>query len=175
MIRRIAVAAAVTVAAVLGASSALADDTAPPAPTLVENVSWKITWKQCGDLPTGVVIKGKGTKRVWDTSSTDANGVTYFSEVAVITGTATDNRGGRYRFDYHDSVTTSHTTTPYVALLVDHFDLVSVGAFGTGLHTFFMANVTVTSEDPFQATFTPILKNGDPLDFKTMTPHCDPL
>jgi len=174
MLKRFLVVAVLGMCAAVAATGALADDTSPPLPE-VKKVSFTITAKQCPDLPQGVTVKGSGTSRKYTTFSTDANGVNHYYEVTAVTGTATDNRGGRYRIDYHASFSASYTTTPYVAVLTDHFDLVPRGAFGGGLHTFFVANVTVRSEDPFEATFDPIVVHGDPLDFKTLKPHCDPL
>ena len=175
MLRRLGVVALAIATVALPAASALADDTTPPAPSEVKKVSFTITAKQCPDLPQGVTIKGKGTSRKWESASVDAGGITHYFAVTSVTGTATDNKGGRYRFDYHDDWSTSHTTVPYVALLSDHFDLVPLGAFGGGLHTFFVANVTVKSEDPFDAVFEPTFLRGDPLDFTTFKPHCDPI
>ena len=175
MLRRLAAVALAMLSVALPAAGALADDATPPAPTAVKKVSFTITAKQCPDLPQGVTIKGAGTSRKWESASVDAAGMTHYSAVTIVTGTATDNKGGRYRFDYHDSFSTSHTTVPYVALLTDHFDLVPRGAFGGGLHTFFVANVTVKSEDPFDAAFEPTYVQGDPTDFTTLKAHCDPI
>ena len=175
MLRRLGVVALAMLTVGLPAAGALADDATPPAPTAVKKVSFTITAKQCPDLPQGVTIKGAGTSRKWESASVDAGGMTHYFAVTAVHGTATDNRGGRYTFDYHDDWSTSHTTVPYVALLTDHFDLVPKGAFGGGLHTFFVANVTVNSEDPFDAVFEPTFLRGDPVDFKTLKPHCDPI
>ena len=160
----------------LGSAGALADNPPTrPAPTEVKKVSFTLTSKQCSALPQGVTIKGAGTSRKFETFTQAADGTMHYNEVTVISGAATDNKGGRYWFDYHDDFSTAHTAVPYVALVTDHFDLVSRGAFTTGLHTFFVAEVTVTSEDPFQATFKPTFVLGDPLDFATLASHCDPL
>jgi hypothetical protein len=175
MFRRAIVSAAAALSLGLGATGALADDGSAPTPAEVKKVSFTITSKQCADLPQGVTIKGSGTSRKYTTFTTDASGVNHYFESVFITGTATDNRGGRYRFDYHHAWSSSSTTPPYVAFFTDHFDIVPRGAFGGGLHTFFAANVTVKSEDPFEAVFDPIVVHGDPTDFKTLKSHCDPL
>lgn len=167
-------ASALVLALGFGAAGAAADDAVPPVPE-VKKVSFTLTSKQCADVPRGVTIKGSGTERKYVTFTTDANGVGHYFESVFSTGTATDNRGGKYRWDYHHAWSSSATTPPYVAFLTDHFDLVPRGAFGGGLHTFFAANVTVTSEEPFEAVFEPIVVHGDPTDFETLKPHCDPL
>jgi hypothetical protein len=160
----------------VSAGGALADaPPGPPTPVAVEKVSFALTSKQCRTLPSGVTVKGSGTKRTWATSSTDANGVTHDSRVSVISGPATDNKGGRYWFDYHDTFNASHTSPPYVALVTDHFDLVKRGNLAGVVHAVFVGELTVTSENPPNATLKPTFTLGDPLDFATFTPHCDPL
>jgi hypothetical protein len=176
MLRRLTITALVAVPFTLSTAGALADGPpAPPTPVKVEAVSFTMTSQQCSELPKGVTVKGSGTKRTWATSSTDANGVTHDSSVSVISGAATDNKGGKYWFDYHDSYNASHTAPPYVALLTDHFDLVKRGSLAGIVHAMFVGELTVTSEDPFTATFKPTFALGDPLEFATFTPHCDPV
>jgi hypothetical protein len=176
MRRRFIIPALVALPLTLSAAGALADASpAPPTPVAVEKVSFTMTSKQCRALPQGVTVKGSGTKRTWATSSTDASGVTHDSSVSVISGPATDNKGGRYWFDYHDSFNASYTTLPYVALLTDHFDLVKRANLAGIVHAVFVGELTVTSENPPDATLKPTFALGDPLDFATFTPHCDPL
>ncbi len=176
MVRRFMIPALVVVPLMLSAAGALAQaPPAPPTPVSVEPVSFTMTSKQCRALPQGVTVKGSGTKRTWFTSSTDANGVTHDSSVSTITGAATDNKGGKYWFDYHDTYNASHTTLPYVALVTDHFDLVKRGSLAGIVHAVFVAEATVTSENPPAATFKPTFAIGDPIDFATFAPHCDPV
>jgi hypothetical protein len=176
MLRRFTIAALVAVPLTLSTASALADGPpAPPTPANIEAVSFTMTSQQCSQLPAGVTVKGSGTKRTWLTSSTDANGVTHDSSVSIISGAATDNKGGKYWFDYHDSYNVSHTAPPYVALLTDHFDLVKKGSLAGVVHAMFVGELTVTSEEPFTATLKPTFALGNPLDFATFTPHCDPV
>jgi hypothetical protein len=41
------------------------------------------------------------------------------------------------------------------------------------VHAFFIANMSVAANG--DATFTPTVTVGDPLDFTTLALHCDPL
>src|SRR5260221_2930493 len=100
MLRRFIVTALVALPFTLATAGALADGSppVPPTPVNIEAVSFTMTSAQCSALPKGVTVKGSGTKRTWATSSTDANGVTHDSSVSIISGAATDNKGGKYWF-----------------------------------------------------------------------------
>src|SRR5437660_2808023 len=121
MSKRILFAGVVVLGLISWTASALASGSQPK--VTVRKVHFTLTAKQCSRLPAGVVVRGSGVSRAVDDTSVDENGVTHFSEVVSMWGTARDNKGGRYRFDYDDAFTTVHKTTPYMGRFVDHFDL----------------------------------------------------
>src|SRR5919204_6279425 len=78
----------------------------PKEPTLkITPARFTMKWTQCAQLPEGLVVSGRGTKRHYDYSTIGADGVNHHVEINLITGTAQDNRGGRYTFNYHDTFT----------------------------------------------------------------------
>ena len=174
MLKRTILAAAVALLLGLGATAALGGDSPVPVPPEETAVTWTLPKGQCKNLPKGLRVTGEGTSRTYVTSATAEDGTTAFTELTVITGTATDNRGGTYRFDYHNVLTTSDADAPFVGIMSDHFTLKGRGA-ADGLHSAFLADFTLTSEDPLVASFDKIWSTGDPIDFATGAARCDPL
>jgi hypothetical protein len=175
MLKRTIVAAAAALLLAVGATAALGGDSpAPVAPVEETEVSWTIKKGQCKNLPPGLKVTGEGTSRKYVTFASAADGTTAYTELVIITGTATDNRGGTYRFDYHNVLTTPDADAPFTAIMSDHFTLKGRGA-ANGLHSAFLANFTLTSEDPLVASLEKIWSTGDPIDFATGTARCDPL
>jgi hypothetical protein len=177
MLRRIAITVALgLVSAGLAAGAALAGPLpTPPTPDEVTEVSWAIPKGQCPLLPRNVRVTGTGTAWKYTTSVTDpTTGATSYTELNVIKGTARDNRGGRYTFDYHNVLTAADARAPFSGIMSDHFTLKGRGV-ANGLHSAWLANFTLISEDPFNATIDPIWHVGRPIDFKTGAPLCDPL
>lgn len=175
MFRRASLALLAMLSIGLAAPAALAGDPpAPPVPTETTKVTWTLGSGKCKLLPKGLKLSGTGTSRKYTFSGMDVNGSPYFTEFVVIKGTATDNRGGRYRFDYHNSFTAPDADVPYTGIISDHFTLYGNGE-ADGLHSAFVTRLTVTSEDPFQGSFDPIYAVGDPFGFADFAPRCDPL
>ncbi len=107
-----AVAVFAAVVALVGSTVALAKDH--------ELVQWTIPAGQCGDIPADLVLTGIGTSKTKDTFKSKDEGVVTESFRETVRGTATDNHGGRYRFNY---VQTFDASSPGTGVLHDHFDL----------------------------------------------------
>jgi hypothetical protein len=167
--RTIATAALVAVMAAMSATAALGHPAGAPTGEVTQ-VEWTLPAGQCKLLPRSLKLTGKGTSRKYTTIGTDGS----YTEVVFVNGTARDNRGGKYKFDYSNTFTTQTTVVPYTGLVTDYFSLKGKGA-ANGLHSAFLANFTLTSEDPLVFSIDPIFATGDPISFPDGTPHCDPL
>jgi len=141
--------------------------------TIVRPRTFTIPAGQCPTLPAGLAIQGQGTEHTTiviggdadDPDNEDNDGdAPMFRLNTTIVGTATDNAGGQYKFNYRLRVRSLNDPTSGVA--VDTFRLHGKGA-ADGLATLIRANLT------FDANFNPIAFDlvelaGDPF-------HCDPL
>jgi hypothetical protein len=168
---------AVALLALGGAGAAVAATGAgkPKEPTLkVTPAHFVMKWTQCEQLPEGLVVTGNGTKRHYDYSTTDESGVTHSFVVNLITGRATDNEGGTYWFDYHDTLTANFVKPPFVGLFTDHFSLVPISGSSVHVHSFFAAKARVgTSSFSLHKAF---IGGGHPISYgSNIQPHCDPL
>lgn len=111
----------------------------------------------CSMMPAGMWVRGTGTWTFFEEAG--AKGVIN----SMAHGTATDNQGGSYQWNYHQSIQPLGNGTSRV---VDQFGLDGSGAAG-GIHSHFIAIIDGT--DIEQATmFIPLLVKGDPFT-------CDPL
>jgi hypothetical protein len=181
MVKRLMVAAAVAVLVVsAGVVAVRADDDGGKKDTVVRPRTFTIAKGQCPALPGNLEIHGQGIERtktkitIGDGDEDDADadddedgdenpgGVT-FSISTRITGTATDNLGGRYKFSYRLRV---KSPIPGTGIAIDTFKLTGTGA-ANGLSTFFRASVTFDSNINVIG-FEFLDTAGDPL-------HCDPL
>src|SRR5688500_18703312 len=94
--RRIALfPALIVLALVAGASSAAARPLIETFP-----VSFTMTSEMCSNLPEGTTIDGSGTMRSITTIRTNNGGVTTVMNASHAHGTATDQDGNTYVFDY---------------------------------------------------------------------------
>ena len=105
---------------------------------------------------------------------------TEFTVFTIITGTATDNQGGSYRFSYHNRVEGS---APGTGVMTDHFRLTGQGR-ANGLFSAFKANLTFAPlGDPIDTSaifnaitgFEFVFAVGDPFNPATNASICDPL
>ena len=105
---------------------------------------------------------------------------TEFTVFTIITGTATDNEGGSYRFSYHNRVEGS---APGTGVMTDHFRLTGQGR-ANGLFSAFKANLTFAPlGDPIDTSaifnaitgFEFVFAVGDPFNPATNASICDPL
>ena len=170
MLKRLLVSIAVlAIAAGMCVTTAIAHPGDAPAGEVTE-VDWTLPAGQCKLLPKRLKVTGEGTQRKYVTIGADGS----YTEVNWVSGTAKDNRGGRYRFDYANTLTTQSTVVPWTGVMTDFFSLKGTGA-ANGLHSSFLANFTLTSEDPAAFSFDPIVTFGDPISFPDGAAHCDPL
>ena len=173
MRRALCVAGLVALAASCAASAATAPGK-PKQPTLkITPAHFTMKWTQCKQLPEGLVVTGQGKKHYYNYTTTDAEGVTHDYEINIIVGRATDNKGGTYYFDYHDTLSGNFVTQPFVALFTDHFSLVPLSGSTVNVHSFFTAKAHVGKKS--FAFDPPFAVPGDPIRFRPYAPHCDPL
>ena len=146
------------------AGSALA---APPEIT-TDSVSFVMSSATCSNLPAGTTIRGSGTIKSITTFTTSKKGVTTIMNTTHANGTATDQAGNTYVFNYanHFSVSDSGPGTAFAGEMVDAFVLAGNGPahLNNGFRALFDL---VTLEE--------LSSRGDPIDFATGAPHCDPL
>ena len=159
----------VTLAMTLGVAGALAtgatgqppEETATAAP-----VSFTLSSPPCGDLPAGTTVTGTGTSRTKTQVSVE-EGVYRIRVDTEATGTATDNVGRTYRFDYENNFRISFKTLPAEGVMKDHFRLIPNGA-GPKVKTAFNIKILVSSLDPFDFVVLSGTVQGDPI-------NCDPI
>jgi hypothetical protein len=155
----------------LGGTSALAADGGA---TIEEfPVSFVITSATCSNLAAGTTINGAGTMTSITLMNTDKDGVTTVHNTSHASGTATDQAGNTYHFNYANNYRISNSAaTPGVfsGRMTDSFSLAGDGP--AHLNNGFQAIFTT---DGATNSFEPLNSRGDPIDFATATAHCDPL
>ena len=152
MKRRIGRIAGVVVVVVAGAL--LLGPGVGAAPPAQRQVTWTLTAAQCPNLPTGTTVTGTGRLRKVQDGRVD---------IEHATGTATDQAGNVYLWSYtFRAVFRSRDSE----LWVDHF--VMAGDGPALLNNGFVAVVSPDGVDM-------IHEYGDPYNFETDTPICDPL
>ena len=121
----------------------------------------------CTQLPPGLIITGSGESLIVASTRIDKDGNTVVERHNVVTGTATDNSGGTYIFNYASNATM--TTPPGVFPITfsgtDHFNLLGHGK-GNQMQVGFNADLTVTGPNTF--IFSPVSVRGNPFS-------CDPI
>jgi hypothetical protein len=134
-----------------------------------------LTSAACPYLPSGTTITGSGPKTSITTTRTDADGVTKLVNSTHAHGTATDQDGNVYVFNYSNTIRVSDTAaTPGVFSGTDTDAFSLAGNGPARLHNGFTADVTtdfsVFSWDVRHA-------HGDPISFASgpLVQHCDPL
>jgi hypothetical protein len=130
--------------------------------------SVSFTLQGCTLLPAGLIVSGSGESLLVISTRTDKDGNTVVERHNVVTGTATDNNGGAYLFNYADNatITTPPGVFPFTMSLNDHFNLLGHGQ-GNRMQVGFNADVTVTGPNTFIIS---------PINFRgTNMPGCDPI
>jgi hypothetical protein len=127
----------------------------------------------CQYVPAGTTISWSGPETSTFIARTDASGITTVSIVSHASGTATDNHGNTYAFNYSNAFRVSNSLADpdtFTGTMTDAFSLA-----GPALHLSngFIATLTTNLNDVF--IFDPINSRGDPIDFATGSAHCDPL
>jgi hypothetical protein len=168
MRRRLLIAMILALLAVAASATvALADhEDDDGAPAVVSMAEFRIEAGQCPNLPAGLIVTGRGVSRTISHES-----ATGFNEFTVIKGLAKDNKNGRYRFTYHNTVTGPGPDG--VSLITDHFSLIGTGE-ASGLRSAFAAKIAFDSTGGI-TVFEPLFVIGEPIDFTAGTPICDPL
>ena len=147
---RIAGVVAIAGALLLGPGVAVAPAAAPTQ----QPVAWTLTAAQCPNLPTGTTVTGTGTLQAVQGGRVS---------IEHATGTATDQAGNVYRWSYSFRAVSRSEDSE---LWVDHF--VVAGAGPATLNNGFVAVISPDGADV-------IHEFGDPIDFETFAPICDPL
>jgi hypothetical protein len=131
----------------------------------------------CSYLPDGTSITWSGTGTSITRSRTDANGITTIGNTTHANGSATDQDGNAYAFNYSNEFRVSNTVsdpTVFSGLMTDSFSLAGHGP--AKLNNGFVA---VFTTDFVSYGFEPLISRGDPISFapfpEGFTPHCDPL
>lgn len=151
--RMLGSAALATLALSAGASAALAhDDGERSTQTVIRSRTFTIPKGQCSQLPADVEIQGLGLERaVTEIESRDEEDGRVSLRGRLlwrISGTATDNLGGRYNFSYQLRFT-KPAPIPGQGVVVDTFTLTGTGV-ANGFSTLLRAKVT------FDSGFNPI-------------------
>jgi hypothetical protein len=170
-LKRFAIAVASVAAVALASGTALAGGGGATTETFP--VSFTITSAQCSYLPAGATVTGSGTETSITNVKTNAAGVTRVHNTSHATGTGTDQDGNTYVFNYSNDFTVSDAGSPgqFTGGMEDHFSLSGNGP--ATLSNGFRA--TVNTDFTTYFTLTPLRTRGDPIDFATITAHCDPL
>lgn len=136
-------------------------------------VTFTITAVQCPSLPAGTVLQGSGELRNIVNTHT-SGGITRQTTTAHAAGTATDQAGNTYAWVYANQL--NETNTPpsldWYGTDIDHFSLAGSGPAQIN------ANFVADSYHDTAFTFwflTPRSVVGDPIDFASLSAHCDPL
>jgi hypothetical protein len=170
--RMLGAVALATVALSTGAGAALADDDRDgdrSTQTVIRSRTFTIPKGQCSQLPADVEIQGLGLERALteiESGDEEDGRVSLRGRLLWrISGTATDNLGGRYNFSYQLRFT-KPAPIPGQGVVVDTFKMTGTGV-ANGFSTFVRAKVT------FDSGFNPIAfevleQSGDPF-------RCDPL
>ena len=133
-------------------------------------VTFTITSSQCSSVPVGADVQGNGFQtdiaRVQVTGSVMREIVTSHAY-----GTAVDQLGNTYAWSYSaQQNATSSDGQNWAGSFVDHFSLTGNGP--VHIVAGFVGSVTYSANT---FTITPSNVIGDPIDFATLSPHCDPL
>jgi hypothetical protein len=128
-------------------------------------VSFVLTPEQCPDIQS--TISGESEYFVRAKERTDRNGVTHIFTNVTARGTATDEAGNEYSFNYHNvsSADVPPGGFPRVEHVTDSFNLVGHNGLNH-LHVSFVIDVTF-AEEGAEPTVDEISITG--------TPSCDPI
>jgi len=134
-------------------------------------VAFTITSSQCSSVPAGAnVVQGNGLQtdiaRVQVTGGVMREIITSHAY-----GTAIDQLGNTYVWSYSaQQNATSSDGQNWAGSFVDHFSLTGNGP--VHIVAGFVGSVTYSATT---FTITPSTVIGDPIDFATLSAHCDPL
>jgi hypothetical protein len=135
-------------------------------------VSFVMTSAGCPNLPSGTTITGSGTETSINTT-VSRHGEDTLVNSTYAHGTATDQDGNTYVFEYANS---SRGVLSEEGILTgqmtDHFSLAGNGParLANGFSADFVLDLNT-----FAFSADPKHSFGDPIDFATGAAHCDPL
>jgi hypothetical protein len=165
---------AVVAAAALavGVASAVAAG-GPPTITTV-SANFVLTSATCSKLPAGTTIIGTGTGTRIRSTRTDADGLVTITRILHSHGTATDQLGNTYVFNYINVYRVTNTAADpnvFSGLMTDSFALAGNGPsnLNNGFTAIFTTNFAGFSSGQ------ELNSHGDPYDFAAGTARCDPL
>ena len=131
----------------------------------------------CSELPPGTTITSTGGTLTEITWTTKRRGLSTVTNSELAPGTATDQAGNQYTFLYSNQSRVSNTRRRpkvYKGIMIDVFTLQGTGP--ATLSNGFLAKFTTDLTPTFDLfRLRPIDAFGDPIDFETVTAHCDPL
>ena len=133
-------------------------------------VTFTITSSQCSTVPAGADVQASGVQT--DITSVHVTG-SVLREIVTshASGTAVDQLGNTYVWSYSfQQNATSSDGQNWAGSAVDHFSLTGNGP--VHIVAGFVGSVTYSATT---YTVAPSAVIGDPLDFSTLAPHCDPL
>jgi hypothetical protein len=136
-------------------------------------VSFDLSSATCSNLSAGTTVSGSGTEKSITITRTH-KGVTTIINTSHAPGTATDQDGNAYVFNYSNHFRVSNTTANqdvFSGKMVDSFSLAGHGP--AKLHNGFLA--TFTTDFASLVSLQPIHSRGDPISFPDGAAHCDPL
>jgi hypothetical protein len=170
---RLATSAIALLALVVGATSAGAANGG--ATVVTSPVSFVLSSTACSYLPAGTTVTGSGTLTSITTTRTAGNGVTTIVNATHAHGTASDQAGNTYVFNYSNEFRVSNTVadpSEFSGLMTDAFSLAGNGP--ANLHNGFVAELTT---DFSVFSWNVRHASGDPIDFTAgpVVAHCDPL
>jgi hypothetical protein len=161
---------AVLLSGIAAGSSQAAGKAAAAKPNNSTPVTFTITSSQCASVPAGADIQASGV--VTNITRTQPTGSALRQVITSHAyGTATDALGNTYVWSYSNQQnSTSSDGQTWTGSMVDHFSLTGNGpvhivAGFTGSATYSATSLTITPDNVI----------GDPIDFDTITAHCDPL
>jgi hypothetical protein len=155
---------ALSLGSIVAASNGATVDTFP--------VSFVLTSATCPNLPDGTELRGSGTEKSITTTRTDRNGVVTIENSTHAKGTATDEDGNTYVFNYSNEFRATLDGDVLSGLMTDTFAVAGRGP--ASLHNGFVGHF-VSDFSSFFTVPEVVSSHGDPLDFATGDIHCDPL
>jgi hypothetical protein len=135
-------------------------------------VSFVLTSATCSNLPSETELVGSGTGKSITTTQTDRDGVVTVRNSTHSHGTATDQDGNTYVFNYSNEFRATLDGGVYSGFMTDSFAVAGHGP--ARLNNGFVGHF-VSDFSSFFTVPDVISSHGDPLDFVTGDVHCDPL
>ena len=139
--------------------------------------TFTIKSENCSELPPATTITSTGGTLTETTWTTKRRGLRTVTESELATGTATDQAGNQYTFLYSNQSRVTNTKRRpkvYKGIMIDVFTLEGTGP--ATLSNGFLARLTTDLTPTFDLfRLRPIDAFGDPIEFETVTAHCDPL